>query len=272
MLERRTHVVVDRPEQLLQAHTRRSFLKVLGVGGSIVLLPAVFTACDDGGAIITEPIVDAVVLNLSTDTGIMNFLFMNEQIEAAFYNTAVGSVAFTGMTLEQREVLADIRAVENIHREFFRAMLGANRIGNVRLDQETIDAAVATPDSILRTSEMLEDNGVATQNGTAKYIQSADLLAIAGKIVSVEARHVAAVRDLREAAGISAGTPAGTRFAGDDIVVPNGAYAGLDAKIEPATGLSRLLATGFTSADATIGTAPPTKSGTPDSAPPSPTP
>jgi hypothetical protein len=120
---------------------------------------------------------------------------------------------------------------------------------------------------------MLEDNGVATQNGAGKYFQSADNLALAGKLVSVEARHVAAVRDLREAAGItSAGVATGTRFAGDDIVQPSGTYAGLDTKVEPATGLSRLLATGFTSASVTIGTNPPTKAGTTDFAPPSPTP
>jgi hypothetical protein len=274
MLEGR-QLIIERPEQLVRAQTRRDFLRVLGLGGSIVLLPAVFAACNDDDTSITQPngTVTNVVLDLSTDAGLMNFLFLNEQVEAAFYNAAVASSAFGGMTAEQREVISDIRAVENIHREFFRSVLGSNGIGYIVLNESNIASATSSAASILRFAEMLEDNGVATNNGVGKYFQSADNLALGGKLVSVEARHVAAIRDLREAAGISAtGVAAGTRFAGDDIVVSSGPLAGLDTKVEPAVGLSRLLSTGFASATISVGTNPPAKTGTTDSPPPTPTP
>ena len=50
--------------------------------------------------------------------------------------------------------------------------------------------------------------GVAAYNGAAKFITNAGYLFIAGKIVSVEARHAAIIRDL-----VAEGT-----FVGSDII------------------------------------------------------
>ena len=275
MANRDDTVVVSRAEQLWDVASRRDFLRIAGIGGAVVLLPSLFTACGDDDDSITgpdRPADQTVVLDLRTDTGIFNFLFLFEQTEVAFYNTAVASSAFAGMTAEQREVISDIRAVETVHREFLRALLGDAGVGNAAFNQTALNAAAASGASILRTSEMLEDTGVATQIGLGKYIQSPDNLAIAGKVNSVEARHVAAVRDIREAAGIAPVGPAGTRFAGDDIVVPSGAFAGLNAKIEPAQALQLVGATGFLTTVVQIGSPPATKAGTPDFAPPNPTP
>lgn len=276
MQDRNKTVVLGRADQLWDVATRRDFLRVAGIGGMVVLLPSLFAACDDAGDSLTgvnRPADQTVVLDLRTDLGIFNFLFLFEQTEVAFYNAAVASSAFAGMTAEQREVLSDLRAVETIHREFLRAFLGSNGVGNASFNTSTINTAAATAASILRTAEMLEDTGVATQIGLGKYIQSADNLAIAGKVNSVEARHVAAIRDIREATGIiTTGVSAGTRFAGDDIVVPTGEFAGLNAKIEFADALARVAATGFVANTIQIGNAPATKSGTPDFGPPNPTP
>ena len=41
-----------------------------------------------------------------------------------------------------------------------------------------------------------EDLGVAAYNGAGKLLTNPDYLLLAGKIVSVEARHAAAIRDL----------------------------------------------------------------------------
>ena len=51
-------------------------------------------------------------------------------------------------------------------------------------------------------------------------------LLVAGKIVSVEARHAAAIRDIRDTTG--------RLFAGDDVVNPQG----LDVKSEPSAVLT----------------------------------
>lgn len=276
MRDEKDTVVVSRADQLWDFTTRRTFLRIAGLGGTVVLLPSLFAGCsnDDDNSLTgpNRPADATVTLDLRTDIGIFNFLFLFEQTEVAYYNTAVTSAAFSGMTAEQREVIGDLRGVETVHREFLRQLLGSAGVGNAAFNQSALNAAAASGAMILRTAETLEDTGVATQIGLGKFIQSADYLAIAGKVNSVEARHVAAIRDLREAAGIAAVGTAGTRFAGDDIVVPSGAFAGLNAKIEYPAALARVAATGFLTTTVQVGNAPATKAGTPDFAPPNPTP
>ena len=270
MHERMRELVIGRAEEFWQRGTRRSFLRLLGLGGTVVLLPSAFAACDDD-ATTTGPNggTGPVALNLGNDLVILNYAYALEQLEAAFYTAVVASSAFAGMTAEQKEVFTDLRNHEVIHREFFRAALGTNAIGTLALSDATVGTATASTASILRTAEAFEDLGVAAYNGAGKYLQSADFLTIAGKIVSVEARHAAAIRDLRDAAGITAGAAAGTRFAGDDVVA---AATGLDVKLEPSAVLTRVAATGFVTSSLAIGTQPATKSGTPDAGPPNPTP
>ena len=271
-------VVVSRAEQLWNVASRRDFLRVAGLGGAVVLLPSLFACGDDdptgdaNNSGVNRDASDPVVLDLRTDLGIFNFLFLFEQTEVAYYNAAVASAAFAGMTAEQREVISDLRGVEIVHREFLRMLLAGNGVGNAAFNQSPINAAAATGPMILRTAEMLEDTGVATQIGFGKYIQNPEFLGIAGKINSVEARHVAAIRDIREASGIPAAGAAGTRFAGDDIVVPSGAFAGLNAKIEYADALARVSATNFLRTRLQVSSPPASKPGTPDFGPPNPTP
>jgi hypothetical protein len=69
-------------------------------------------------------------------------------------------------------------------------------------------------DSVLATAKTFEDLGVAAYNGAGQLLVSADLLLIAGKIVSVEARHAAAIRSIFDS------DP--TSFAGSDVIDSNG--------------------------------------------------
>jgi hypothetical protein len=250
--------------------SRREFLRLMGIGGSVVLLPSVFSACTSNDSP-TGPggggTVQSVTLNLANDFGILNYAFALEQLEAAFYEAVVASAAFASMTAEQTEVMVDLRNHEVIHREFFRRALGTNAIGNLAFNPATVNAATSSTASIMRNAEAFEDLGVAAYNGAGKYLQSADFLTVAGKIVSVEARHAAAIRDMREAMGISAGTPAGTRFASNDIVNASG----LDVKLEPGAVLARVVATNVVSTQISA-TGLPSRPGTADQGPPNPTP
>jgi hypothetical protein len=264
-------VVVRHAQELFQPATRRGFLRMLSVGGTIVLLPSVFSGCDDDDDP-NGPNTGPVSLNLSNDTGILNYAFALEQLEAGFYSAVVSSSAFGGMSAQLQEVFVDLRNHEVIHREFFRRALGSSAIGDLALNQTTVATAVANTDVILRNSEAFEDLGVAAYNGAGKYLTSAANLTLAGKIVSVEARHAAAIRDIRESMGVSAGTPANTRFAGDDVVIASGASAGLDVKLEPAAVLTRVAATNTVTTSISIGTPPPSRPGTSDFGPPNPTP
>jgi hypothetical protein len=272
MSDRSEELVVQRAEDLWQPSGRRRFLKLLGLGGTVVLLPSVFAACDDDGDVTGTGNGGAVTLNLGTDAGILNYAYALEQLEAAFYTAVLGSTAFAGMTVEQKEVFTDLRNHEVIHREFLRAALGTGAIGTLAFSQSAVASTLTNTATILRNAEAFEDLGVAAYNGAGKYLQDAGFLTIAGKIVSVEARHAAAIRDMRDAAGITAGASAGTRFAGDDVVLPpGGALQGLDVKLEPSAVLGRVAATGLVTSQITT-SGPAAKNGTPDFGPPNPTP
>lgn len=263
MSESRRTVVVERPEQLFRVATRRDFLKLLGVGGTILLLPTVFDACSSDKTTGVNGSSGPVTLNLSTDNGILNYAYALEQLEAAFYTAVIGSAAFSGMTAEQKEVMQDLQNHEVAHREFLKAVLGSNAIPSLALNNTTVTASLATTDTILKNAEAFEDLGVSAYNGAGKYLQDANNLLFAGKIVSVEARHAAAIRDLREGKSLT-GTPANTRFAGDDVVNAQG----LDVKLEPSAVLAKVAATNFVTTSISIGTQPTITPATADAPPP----
>src|SRR5688572_11277087 len=119
MGERKDTLVLERADELWRPGTRREFLRLLGIGGTVVMLPSVFAACDDdddptgtGGT--NQP----VSLNLSNDFGILNYAYALEQLEAAFYTAVLASAVFNGLSAEEKEVLTDLRDHEVIHREY----------------------------------------------------------------------------------------------------------------------------------------------------------
>ena len=154
----------------------------------------------------------------SGDIGVLNYAFALEQLEAAFYSQVI-KTRYAGMSSAERRILTDIRDHEIAHREFFRAALGKNRIPDLSVNFSAIDFGDRT--SVLTTARTFEDLGVAAYNGGGAAIQNPDYLVLAGKIVSVEARHAAVIRDLL--------APGSASFAGDDVV--NG--SGLDRALPP---------------------------------------
>lgn len=264
MLEKSKTLVVEAPEQLMRVSTRRSFLKVLGMGGAIVMLPSVFVACGDDDDLVSPGGPNTITLNLSNDFGILNYAYVLEQLEAAFYTAVVSSSVFSGLSAEQQEVMVDLRNHEVVHREFFRAALGSNAVPSLNLSASVVASTLTSRDVIFKNAEMFEDLGVAAYNGAGKHLTDANNLLAAGKIVSVEARHAAAIRDIREALGVTGGEAAGTRFAGDTIVAP---ATGLDVKLEPSGVATRVLALGIVSDSLSIGTQP-TKAASADAPPP----
>jgi hypothetical protein len=108
----------------------------------------------------------------------------------------VANGAFTSIfSVGERTVLTDLRDHEIVHREFFRAALGGAAIPDLSVDFSSIN--FASRDSVLATAETFEDLGVGAYNGAARYLRSAVYLTLAGKIVSVEARHASAIRAIR---------------------------------------------------------------------------
>ena len=195
--------------------------KFLGYVGGTAAVASVIAACnhsdDYTGSL--EAYYGQPTVNLgSGDVGILNYAYALEQLEAAFY-TQVITNKYSGMTAGETSLLTDIRDHEVAHREFFKAALGSAAIPSLKVNFSSIN--FSSRESVLGTAKTFEDLGVSAYNGAGKLIKDPNYLLVAGKIVSVEARHAAYIRDL-----ISYGS-----FAGSDVIDSNG----LDQENTPAT-------------------------------------
>lgn len=218
-------ITIAHPGELWKESTRREFLRVAALEGVAVFLPSFFGACSNNDDSITG--VDSpaeVIINLGTDAGVLNFAYALEQLEAAYYTQVVQAFSGSGLTAAEQAVLTDIRNHEVIHRDFLAQALGTAKIPNLTPNFSSVNFRDRV--SILRTAKTFEDIGVGAYNGAGKLLKDLNNLGVAGKIVSVEARHAAAIRDLLNP---------GTRdFAGDDVVDRT---SGLDQALEPGQAL-----------------------------------
>lgn len=198
------------------APSRREFLRRSALAGGVL---AFASACSDSGMMEPEP------EGASFGTGnvaVLNYAYLLEQLEAAFYIAVVDGF-YAGASDQERSLLTDLRDHEIAHRDFLAVALGNAALPDIEFDFSAIDFGSRT--SVLSTARTFEDLGVSAYNGAGRLLTTdadgAALLTIAGKIVSVEARHAAAIRSV-----ISTDPQA---FAGDDVVDGSG----LDALRRP---------------------------------------
>ena len=190
---------------------RRSFLKYAGAGAASVGLLAVAGCHKDH--VIPHGGIDIG----SGDYGILNYAYALEQLEAAFY-LQVALTPYSGITQAETTLLTDIRDHEVCHREFFKAALGAKAIQSLTTDFSKIDFSSRA--SVLGAAKAFEDTGVQAYDGAGYLIENSAYLTIAGKIVSVEARHAALIRNLLKDGD----------YAGSDMVDSNGLNSSLAIK------------------------------------------
>lgn len=169
---------------------RRSFLQYAGAGAAGIALVAAGCKKDRG---YENPIMGGATLDFKDDFGVLNYAYALEQLEAAFY-IKVASAPPASFTAAQKAYFQDIQFHEIAHREFFKAALSTAAIGSLEVDFSSIDFTSSA--SVLGTAMAFEDLGVAAYNGAGPRIKNGTYLLLAGKIVSVEARHAAYVRDL----------------------------------------------------------------------------
>jgi hypothetical protein len=186
--------------------SRRKFLQFSGMLG--ISAVAIGSMSGLSGCNKDDDDDDGVNLG-SGDIGVLNYAYALEQLEAAFYTRVISS-QFSGITASETSYLTDIRDHEIAHREFFKNALKTDAIGSLEVDFSSIDFGNRA--SVLGTAKAFEDLGVSAYNGAGKLLTSGDYLLLAGKIVSVEARHAALIRELI--------TP--NSFAGSDVVDANG--------------------------------------------------
>jgi rubrerythrin len=213
-------------------NNRRSFLKLSGltlVGAGLVLAGCSDNDNEDNMQDNTLPGIKNGVFDLgSGDFGVLTYAYALEQLEADFYTKVVNASNFnTTFNTIEKQVLTDLYHHEVIHRDFFKAALtgalpdpSSQLLPSLAFNYGSMNFNSRT--EVLATAKALEDTGVAAYNGAGKLIKSADYLLLAGKIVSVEARHASAIRSLIN--------PNSSDFAGDDIVNTS---TGLDVASDP---------------------------------------
>ena len=210
-------MVISSADQLLDGKTRRNFLKLIGAGGAVFFLPSVLTSCDDNDDI-TGPGFgsppgsgSAVVIDFARgDTAILQYAYALEQLEADFYTRVMAAFGASNFSASEKIILSDVKYHEVIHREAFKTILGSSNGFTLNTTYGSLNFADRA--SVLATARTFEDLGVAAYNGAAQYLTVGANLELAGKIVSVEARHAAAIRDLIAPNSSSQGD-AGTSFA-----------------------------------------------------------
>jgi rubrerythrin len=142
------------------------------------------------GAIAAGPLVRrAFAQSGGGDVEILNFALTLEYLEAAFYEKAIAEVDLGGETREFAQTILDD---ENEHVAALAKTIKS--LGGKAVAKPMFEFPLGDEAAFLELAQTLENTGVSAYDGAAPMIKSKELLATAGSIVQVEARHAARVR------------------------------------------------------------------------------
>jgi Ferritin-like domain len=167
----------------LDGITRSSFFAKAAVGGGAVL---------GSGAILgmLPELAAAAKPSKKNDIAILNYALTLEYLEAAFYAEAVAKGALSGAVLETAKLIA---SHESTHVTALKSTIKALKGKAVATPQFNFKGTTGAQDSFLQTAFVLENTGVHAYLGQAGNLLSKTLLVTAAKIVTIEARHAAAI-------------------------------------------------------------------------------
>jgi hypothetical protein len=132
-------------------------------------------------------------LNLgSNDEGLLNYAYLLQQLEAAFY-TEVLKRKFVGMTHTEIGIFTAIRDQELAHREILKNHLGTAAIPTLETDFSSID--FNEKNSVYAKAKQFEEMSVAGLNGICKLLIAVEHLVLLSKITAVDARHSSLIND-----------------------------------------------------------------------------
>ncbi len=171
-------------------------VEIHGMTRSSFIMKGALAASAAYGAGAVAPFVsNALAQGGGGDLGILNFALTLEYLETAFYKTASKKVGLSG---EAKKLATMFGEQEAQHvAALTQAITGA---GGKPVKKPTFSFPVTSQSSFLKLAQTLEDTGVGAYNGAAPMIQMTKVLAAAGSIVQIEARHAAAIRLLNGSA------------------------------------------------------------------------
>jgi hypothetical protein len=122
------------------------------------------------------------------DAEILNFALTLEYLEADFYNVKGKQVGLSG---QAKAYASQFGAEESEHVTALTAAI--KQLGGTPAKKPRFVFPATNESSFLALASVLENTGVGAYNGAAPSLQSKQVLASAGSIVQIEARHAAAI-------------------------------------------------------------------------------
>jgi rubrerythrin len=165
-------------------------IQISGISRQAFILRGAMAAGAVYGGGMVAPFVSRAMAG-SGDADILNFALTLEYLEADFYKKA------TGLELggDAARLAKEIGEHEAQHVNALKQAIKS--LGAKPVRSPSFQFPITDEKSFLKLAQTLEDTGVSAYNGAAPSISSKDILAAAGSIVQVEARHAAAIRLLR---------------------------------------------------------------------------
>jgi rubrerythrin len=153
-----------------------------------------------GGALFSSYLSDAEAAiskhrSKRNDVKILNYALTLEFLEAAFYKQAVANAAF-GSSAPLKAFAETVADHEAKHVSFLKKALGSAAVKSPRFD---FGDTVTDPAKFAATAQVLEDTGVSAYLGQVGNLSQRAVLAAAGTIATIEARHAAWIRDINGA-------------------------------------------------------------------------
>jgi Ferritin-like domain len=153
---------------------------------SFVLRGAMATGAVYGATAVAPFISNAFAA--SSDLDILNFALTLEYLETDFYQVKGKSVGLSGEAKTLAKLFGDEEA------EHVSALASAIKAGGGKpVAKPTFVFPATNQASFLKLAYVLENTGVGAYNGAGPALTNKMLLAAAGSIVQIEARHAAAI-------------------------------------------------------------------------------
>ncbi len=164
-------------------------IEVHGISRASFILRGAMTAGAAYGAGAVAPFVSsALAASGSGDLDILNFALTLEYLETDFYKHKALTVGLSG---EAKSLAALFAHEEQQHVDALTQAIKGS--GGTPVKKPTFVFPVSDQVSFLKLAYTLENVGVGAYNGAGPSLQNKMLLAAAGSIVQVEARHAAAI-------------------------------------------------------------------------------
>lgn len=180
---------LDADGALREAHeelggdTRSDFFKKAAIGGGAALGSGVLLAG-------LPELALAQGKSKANDVKILNYALLLEFLENDFYIKSRAQANLQGNAARAFRV---IQSHEATHVKFLKKALGSKARRKPKFD---FGNNTQTQDKALALAQVLEDTGVTAYLGQATRILQPAVLAAAGTIVTIEARHAAFIREL----------------------------------------------------------------------------